>query len=186
MSCLFLFLACSNEQLRMTREEEKNETQVAVNKVSKPDAAILSAEKTSTNNADMAVTKQLTLVEDKKNKLAKFLKDRGDISTITLNGGKFTLHSARFGKGSKVYNMQMGGYGLIKGDIVVVSIEKIKAKDIQYSATQVRQIAKNTFRLSPDKTVELMPFYKTIIKSKRFSVVEMEIDYSPIKELVEY
>jgi len=185
MGCLFLFLACTNEKLRITKEDG-NENQVVMSEADKPDAATQPAVKISANNAGIAEIQQLTLAEDKKNKLAKYLKDRGHISTITLNGEKFTLHSASFGKGSKVFNMQMGEYGLIKGDIVVVSIEKINAKSIQYPATQIRQIAKNTFRLSPDKAVELMPFYKELIKSKRFRMVEIEIDYSPIKELAEH
>ncbi|NQZ80502.1 MAG: hypothetical protein HRT52_05745 [Colwellia sp.] len=185
-SCLFF--GCTDEQSKGSQNVESDnsiENQVISTKVEDPKET-QPAEKSISNKIEVEVNEQLTLAKDKKNKLAEYLKKRGGKASITLNGEKFILNSAQFGKGSKVYNKQMGEYGLIKGTIVVVGIDKVSADELLYPLVKVIQIAKNTFRLIPEKAVELMPFYKELIKSKLFSVVEMEIDYSPINESAVY
>jgi hypothetical protein len=186
LSCVFS--GCINEQSTTAPNKDShndNGKQVASTEVEQSNVA-MSTEEQSLNKVVEATNKQLTLIKDKKKKLTKLLKERGQKSLITLNGGKFTLHSESFGKGSKVYNTQMREYGLVKGSIVVVSLKPTSAEALDYSNVGVVKIAKNTFSLSPDNTVELMAFYKSLIKSKRFSVVEMQIDYSPIKETAAY
>jgi len=183
----FVCLSCTSEQSKTSKDEtvHNNEQLILSIKDEEPNETRF-AEKPKLNKVERKTNEQLTLVADKKNKLTKFLKDRGHTSSISLNSEKFTLHSTKFSKGAKVYNIQMREYGLVKGTIVVVSIDKVSAAELLYPSVKVLQIAKNTFRLTLEKSVELMPFYKSLIKSNRFSVVEMEVDYSPFKELAEY
>ena len=171
--CSMLLLACTDEQ-ENTSENTAEKT------------AELTTENLALNNEDKKDIELLTLTEDKKNKLTDLLKKHGSKQSIILNKEKFTLLSNIFAKGAKVYNIAMGESGLVKGTIVVVSIGEVIAEDIQYPNTEVIKIAKSTFRLIPDNNVVMMDFYKALINSKRFSVVEMEIDYSPIKKLAEY
>jgi hypothetical protein len=178
-----LFFGCSSDQVKIPREVANNEATVGLEKSVE---VSLVAANAAPNNPDIVEIEKLSLEKDKKRKLAKYLKERSYKRSIMLNGEKFTLHSDTFGKGSKVYNRQIKEYGLIKGSIVVVSRKPTYAKDLQYPMVEVVEIAKNTFRLRPEKTVELMLFYKNLIRSKRFSVVEMQVDYSQIKERAEY
>ncbi|MFT5758237.1 MAG: hypothetical protein ACI9LM_002976 [Alteromonadaceae bacterium] len=178
MSFLLLFLGCSNGQPKT----ERNENPIAVSKVENT----LSPEKVSANNPDIETLERLRLTEDRSNKRAELSKEHSHKRSMILNGEKFTLHAASFNQGSKVYNIQMREYGLVKGSIVVVSTQPMHVDELRSPMTKVVKIAKNTFRLTPEKTVELISFYKDLITSKRFSVVEMEIDYSPIKTTAEY
>jgi len=188
MSLSVVFFSCSDQQSKKTEDltqENYNEEKIVAAEATEVGDNVLATTPTL-NNVDKEATELSNLTEDKKKKLAEFLKKRGTQSSITFNGEKFSLHSPSFSKGSKVYNMQMGEYGLVKGSIVVVNLKKESASELQYPSVEVKQIAKNTFRLIPAETIKLMPFYKKLITSKRFSVVEMEVDYSPIKVAPEY
>jgi len=183
-SISFVFLSCNDEQSKNPENltnDNHNEEKIVSAEIKEADVELIATTPTL-NKVDEDAAELLSLAEDKKKKLAEYLKKRGIQPSITLNGEKFSLHSKSFSKGAKVYNMQMGEYGLVKGSIVVVSLNKVTASELQYPLVKVNQIAKNTFRLTPAETVKLMPFYKSLITGKRFSVVEMEIDYSPIKE----
>jgi hypothetical protein len=188
ISFSFLLLSCTNEQSKTPKNEDNSlnsEEKLILSETAEKDVDFIA--KTPRGNEPEAAVKELVTPEqDKRNKLAKLLKGREHTSSINLNGEKFTLHSPQFGKGAKVYNVQMKEYGLIKGSIVVVSVDKVNADELSYPSVKVLKIAKNTFRLIPEKSVELMSFYNILNESKSFSMIEMEVDYSPIKESAKY
>lgn len=93
--------------------------------------------------------------------------------SIWINKQKFKLLSDEIMKGAKVYNLSIKQVGVIKGTIVVVTKSST-------SLVNAKKIAKNTFRLIPNKEETLHDLYKNLIKHKEYKTIELEIDYSPI------
>ena len=100
--------------------------------------------------------------------------------SISLNGNKFTLVDGKLEQGAQVYNTLMNEYGTIKGSLVLVlSDEGVFNKS--YFKT-VKKIAKKTFRVWPTKKDDLYLVYQDLTRNANFSVVELEVDYSPISK----
>jgi len=95
--------------------------------------------------------------------------------TISFNGEKYLFEGEKLQKGSQVRNIHMSEKGTVKGTFVVVA----KAGEIlDLSFKSKTKIAKDTFRLIPAKTDDLMPIYNALILNKSIARVELEIVYS--------
>ncbi len=98
---------------------------------------------------------------------------------MNINGEKFKLLQNTFAKDAMVVNLSMAETGRIKGTFVVVTHSK---QQLNHHANTliVSKIAKNTFRLVPQPSVNLSDYYQVLRADTSFSVVELEIDYSPV------
>lgn len=99
--------------------------------------------------------------------------------STSINGEKFKLFASKNIQGSKVFNVLMQQYGTLKGGIIVVVKGDILKSD-SFEQFTLTKIAKNTFRLIPDKGLDLVVEYKKLSEMLKLEVVELEIDYSPI------
>ena len=69
----------------------------------------------------------------------------------------------------------MSESGKIKGSIVVV-VKQGETLEIPLKSTT--KIAKNTFRLIPAQSDDLMTVYKTLLSNKSITIVELEVVYN--------
>jgi hypothetical protein len=98
-------------------------------------------------------------------------------TSFKLNDEKFSADNSVLHKGDSVYNLFMSEFGVLKGTFVVVT--RADTAECNLENYQSKLIAKNTFRLTPIATdSSLVDLYKQLKKVERFSVVEIEIDYS--------
>jgi hypothetical protein len=98
-------------------------------------------------------------------------------TSFKLNNEKFTAEKTVLHKGDRVYNLFMSEFGVLKGTFVVVTQADVTELILENYKSEL--IAKNTFRLTPIATdSSLVDLYKQLKKVERFSVVEIEIDYS--------
>jgi hypothetical protein len=99
---------------------------------------------------------------------------------VKLNGEIFNAESRNLYKGARVFNVLMSEFGLLKGTFVVVT--RADTAECNLEHYQSKLIAKNTFRLTPIATdSSLVYLYQQLKKEGRFSVVEIEVDYSKQK-----
>lgn len=94
---------------------------------------------------------------------------------VHLNNQKFKLLTQEVMMGGKIFNLSTQEKGTIKGSIVVVT-----ESFISIPVVGSKKIAKDTFRLTPDDKKTLHELYKNLIKDEKYTIVELEIDYSPI------
>jgi hypothetical protein len=95
--------------------------------------------------------------------------------TLSFNGEKYLYDGKNLRKGSEVRNIYMSEKGRVKGTFVIVA----KAEKILTIAVKSQtKIAKNTFRLVPQQTDDLMTFYHQLLLNKSIVSVELEVDYS--------
>ena len=95
--------------------------------------------------------------------------------TISFNGEKYIFDGKKLRKGSKVRNINMSESGRIKGSIVVV-VKADETLDVPFKSKT--KIAKNTYRLIPAQTDDLMIVYKELMSNKSITIVELEVIYS--------
>lgn len=98
--------------------------------------------------------------------------------SISLNGNKFKLVDGKFEQGAQVYNTLMKEFGTIKGSLVLVLTDE-GVFDKSYFK-EVKKIADKTFRVWPTKKDDLYLVYQDLTRNSNFSVVELEVDYTPI------
>lgn len=96
--------------------------------------------------------------------------------TISLNGEKYLFEDEKLQKGSQVRNIHMSEKGRIKGTFVVIT-KTGEIADISFKSKT--KIAKDTFRLLPMQSDDLLNIYKILLADKSLTRVEIEIDYSP-------
>lgn len=98
--------------------------------------------------------------------------------TIAFNGEKYIYEGEKLRKGSRVRNIHMSEYGTVKGTFVVVA----KAgKTLDLAFKRKTKIAKDTYRLMPSKTDDLMTIYNELLLNDSIAIVELEIGYSSKK-----
>lgn len=101
--------------------------------------------------------------------------------TISFNGEKYLFEGKKLQKGSKVRNIHMSEYGTVKGTFVIVA----KAgTTLDLSLISKTKIAKDTFRITPAKTDNLMTIYNELILNESIAIVELEVGYSGKKRIM--
>ena len=97
--------------------------------------------------------------------------------SFKLNNEKFTAEKTILHIGDRVYNLLMSEFGGLKGSFVVVTL--VDATELIFPNYKSELIAANTFRLVPIAADSpLVELYNQLKKEKKFSRVEIEIDYS--------
>jgi hypothetical protein len=94
--------------------------------------------------------------------------------SVSINGEKF-LYEGKLEKGTQVRNIHMSEKGRIRGSIVIVVNP---GETLSLAFNNQTKIAKDTYRLIPEKTEDLMTIYKELMQNKSITIVELEIDYS--------
>jgi hypothetical protein len=124
--------------------------------------------------ADSRKTQLTELTIQSKNELSS------SKTKVKLNGEIFHAQSRNLFKGDRVFNVLMSEFGVLKGTFVVVT--QADAATCNLDNYQSKLIAKNTCRLTPMATdSSLVDLYTQLKKVERFSVVEIEVDYSKQK-----
>lgn len=100
--------------------------------------------------------------------------------SISLNGNKYKLVDGKLEQGAQVYNTLMNEYGTIKGSLVLVLSDDGIFNKSHFK--EVKKIADKTFRVWPTKKDDLYLVYQDLKRSSNFSVVELEIDYTPVSK----
>ncbi|MDO6679593.1 MULTISPECIES: hypothetical protein [unclassified Shewanella] len=96
--------------------------------------------------------------------------------SVAINNEKFITDNVVIKTGQSLFNMQMNDYGVVKGSFVIISTVTPQWLESDFS---IDNIAKETYRLAPHSADEdLYAWYKQLAKDVRFSVVELEVDYS--------
>ena len=104
--------------------------------------------------------------------------------TISFNGEKYLFEGKKLQKGSKVRNIHMSEYGTVKGTFVIVAKT---GTSLDLSLMSKSKIAKDTFRITPAKTDDLMTIYNELILNESIDIVELEVGYSDKKpSMAEY
>lgn len=130
-----------------------------------------------------------------KEKLIKQLelikKSKNDVITqkrsVSINGEKFRTSSWPVIKGATVYNLLMNEQGKVKGSFVVVLASSNELSEQIKQDYSVKKLAESTFRLISKniKNLDMMQAYKRLM-GENFEILEMEIDYTPIKNTSEF
>ncbi|MFC1518693.1 hypothetical protein ACFL6Z_03120 [Pseudomonadota bacterium] len=96
--------------------------------------------------------------------------------SVAINNEKFITDNVVIKTGQSLFNMQMNDYGVAKGSFVIIS--KVTPQWLE-SDFSIDNIAKETYRLAPHSAdADLYAWYKQLAEDVRFSVVELEVDYS--------
>jgi len=104
--------------------------------------------------------------------------------TISFNGGKYLFEGEKLRKGSQVRNIHMSESGTVKGTIVIVA-KSGETLDLEFKFKT--KIAKDTFRIAPAETDDLMTVYNELLTNKAILIVELEVEYSGKKsDALEY
>ena len=104
--------------------------------------------------------------------------------TIAFNGEKYIYEGEKLRKGSRVRNIHMSEYGTVKGTFVVVAKT---GKTLDLAFKRKTKIAKDTFRLLPAKTDDLITIYNDLLLNESIAIVELEVGYSgKKKEMLEH
>ncbi|QDE29929.1 hypothetical protein [Shewanella polaris] len=104
--------------------------------------------------------------------------------TIQLNNHKFTVKDLVLKMNQSVYDMNINSFAIVKGSIVVISSVEPEnlAEDFD-----INKIAKDTYKLTiKSSDQDLYYWYKKLSGDSQYSVVELELDYSPKNSLQSY
>ncbi|QIR15691.1 hypothetical protein [Shewanella aestuarii] len=125
--------------------------------------------------SDKAITKQ-KLNRVKPNQQLSVQQGKSSSYSLAINQQKFTSSSPIVKAGQSLFNVQMQNLGVVKSSFVVISDRQPQWLSSDFS---INEIAKQTFRLqSKSLDANLYQWYKRLAQDKRFSTVELEIDYS--------
>gem|GEM_PF-2055203 len=141
-------------------------------------------ENKSADKETLAISKKDNIDEKQlttKEKLVKSLEKPHLLAkrTISINGEKYIVEGEKFIKGTLVRNIHMSEKGRVKGTFVIVT-KAVSALEQQFKSKV--KIAKDTFRLTPENTDDLMTIYKQLLRNKSIDLVELEIEYSGAKD----
>ncbi|WP_462159585.1 hypothetical protein [Pseudoalteromonas sp. GB56] len=107
------------------------------------------------------------------------IKSGTNIHTLDNNGDKIRWEKSELRKGVKIFNLTMQEFGVVTGEIVVVSkqlpIEELKQQYI------VRQQQGASYTLVLKSESDLALALKRLRAMPQIQVVELQIDYSPIE-----
>jgi hypothetical protein len=165
-SSFCLLLACDKqaEDSKATKPLEKDEHTLSEETVKASDKPELN-NKVNLKNKKFIADKELV---DKKTK-----------KTLLINGEKFIVHGTVLEKGTKVFSPSIQQVGIVNGSIVIVtSTFDANQLTAAYKLSSITEIAKNTFRLTPDDSADLYRFYQSLTNSTEIEQVELSIDYS--------
>jgi hypothetical protein len=173
LSVTFL-MACSDKREVVQPLEKKTSDKEA--------ASLKSNTSVATTNETLARATSSGLSESKSN---ESLKDNNVFKKLTnsenkylmLNEQKFELQTDKLTNGAKVVNLLMSETGTIKGTFVVI-VKNLASLTSYDNTANINEIAKSTYRLTPEEGVELLGYYKSLLAAKQFERVEIEIDYS--------
>jgi len=164
-----LLTACSDK-----KDESVNENHESSGQVSslEPTESTEIKEEELSQVADEAVRKS-----KKELSTQVFDRNKNKSKNVMINKQKFELQSDELIKGAKVFNFLMSQSGIVKGTFVVIinNLETLSRFD---NTAEINEIAKNTYRLTPENDANFSEYYKLLQGAKQFKRVEMEIDYS--------
>ena len=129
---------------------------------------------------DLSLTVQDKIIkEDKKgfNKKVLDWRELKKYNNIVINKQKFELKSSELIKGAEVFNLLMSEPGIVKGTFVVIASNAPQLTHFD-KTERIIKIAKSTYRMTPEEGVDFLGYYKSLLATKQFLKVEMEIDYS--------
>ena len=112
-----------------------------------------------------------------KNSLMKKTKEstKKKSKTLFFNGEKYLFNGDKLKKGSQVRSIHLSEKASVRGTFVVVTkVENITNVSIN---TKIK-IAKDTFRITPTNTDDLMAVYKELVLNDSITRVELELVYS--------
>jgi hypothetical protein len=162
--------------------DKKEDTSVIEKQVSKKEASSLNQDAlTNVENEKLTLIGTNQLIAKSKKDLAKKalegIKLQSNTKSILINEQKFELLSEELLKGAKVYNFLMSQAGIVKGTFVVITsnVDRLSHFD---NTVEINEIAKSTYRLTPEKNVDFLGYYDLLKEAEQFTRVEMEIDYS--------
>ncbi|WP_076538847.1 hypothetical protein [Shewanella sp. UCD-KL21] len=96
--------------------------------------------------------------------------------SVAINNQKFITDNVIIKSGQSLFNVQMNDYGVAKGSFVIISKVAPQWLDTDFD---IDKIAEETYRLETHSAdVDLYVWYQKLSKDVRFSVVELEVDYS--------
>mgnify|MGYP000447424237 CR=1 FL=1 len=176
LTILVSLSACSDTA---QTSESKSVSKVSEEKVEKP-STIKPAVTTPITEKEKII-KQLELITKSKNETL------AQKRSISINGDKFRTSAWPVIKGATVYNVLMNEQGKVKGSFVVVLAPNNELSAQVKQDYSVEKIAESTFKLLPKniKNVDMMQTYKRLME-ENFKILEMEVDYSPIKNTSEF
>lgn len=96
--------------------------------------------------------------------------------TVSFNGEKYLFNGEKLRKGSQVRSIHMSEIGTVKGTFVVVVAKKGGILDVPFK--NKTKIAKDTFRLVPIQTDDLMAAYNELLLKDSIAIVELEVVYN--------
>jgi hypothetical protein len=171
LSVTFL-MACSDKREVVQPLEKKTSDKEA--------ASLKSNTSVATTNETLARATSSGLSESneslKNNNVFKKLTN-SENKYLMLNEQKFELQTDKLTNGAKVVNLLMSETGTIKGTFVVI-VKNLASLTSYDNTANINEIAKSTYRLTPEEGVELLGYYKSLVAAKQFERVEIEIDYS--------
>lgn len=155
--CLgFLMTSCSQSEQKEVLAADSAEEQV-----------IISTDKNKHDKNTRATKKEIVAKQTTSIKQGK--------KSISFNGEKYIFTGTKLEKGSEVRHIKMSEHGTVKGTFVVIT-KPDEMLDTPYK--NITKIAKNTFRITPQKTDDLMTVYNQLLANKSITRVELEVVYS--------
>ena len=121
-----------------------------------------------------------------KNKSTQVKKSVFGKKTLSFNGEKFEYSGGLVTKGTKLFNIQMAESGKVKGSFVVVTKPSVELVTTPVELKSKAKLAKDTYRVIPEKGQNLQAIYKLLKANKQLLQVELEIDYSPKSTIAEF
>ncbi|WP_350432485.1 hypothetical protein ABIS04_02450 [Shewanella sp. H8] len=104
--------------------------------------------------------------------------------TIQLNNHKFITKYLVLKVNQSIYNVDINSFAVVKGSIVIVSSTNPKGLVQDFD---INKIAKDTYKLTiKSSDQDLYYWYKKLSGDSQYSVVELELDYSPKNSLQTY
>lgn len=94
---------------------------------------------------------------------------------VSFNGEKYLFNGEKLRKGSQVRSIHMSEIGTVKGTFVVVA-KTDEILDVPFK--NKTKIAKDTFRLIPAKTDDVMAIYNELLLNESIVRVELEVVYN--------
>ncbi|WP_159817735.1 hypothetical protein [Colwellia sp. 20A7] len=157
----FLIISCSQSNDESRRNDELSEQkEVKLNHDTDIKKRVESLTMSSVKDSAMKNTKEPIRTNKK---------------TLFFNGEKYLFSGGKLKKGSEVRSISSSEKASIRGTFVVVSkIENITNVSIKNKL----KIAKDTYRLTPSKTDDLMAVYKELMLNDSITKVELELVYS--------
>ncbi|MCL1078861.1 hypothetical protein D5R81_12910 [Parashewanella spongiae] len=93
---------------------------------------------------------------------------------LYFNGAVFESNSRRLVSGQRVFNKSMGEYGVVKGELIVVSSKHPRA--VLDDKMEIRKIAEDTWKVQVSSSQNVYQLYRELLNQAL--KVEISVDYS--------